>query len=626
MSHPRTSSTLPANGVGSPVTVDGITYVWNTVTGRWETQISKNINIVTKDTDASYTIPLSSFTSPLLSKESQAVAHKPNEELLTVIEVDTNFIQLKQGIASLERELTYWTHEIEEEAGKLNAINSVLFDSSNQVKFVPKATGGTFAGIVAAATPTSSNQNNSDLVTTQYLQREFGTLNRSLIPSQLSNNLDLGSSSNGWRDIYVQQSILPDSSATIHVSETKTDPSNPSQTVTVRYRDVDIGSFTNRFRDLYAHSGNFFGGTVNIGDASLSETTSGGLLIPNNSSIGSEANEIPSSFANTLVDERFAVTGQTSERLVGTFTTSGNVSINNPVKILSTGKVAAVTSTTASDAFVGIALETKNNDEAIKVAIHGVVGGFTSLTSGTTVHIEQNGTITQTKTTTTQKIGVAVSTTEVFLFSISNLDTYVLGRLKIGLEDLSASVISPGSGSGNFSYNNSTGTFTFTPPDLSPYATLQYVNQQITSLIDAAPGALDTLNELAAAIGDDANFSTTVTNSLATKASLADPAFTGTPTAPTPSSTTNNTQLATTAFVQNLAGAQEIGDLSDVDINSVQDGQVLAFSISSQKFINQNQSGIGGSGTGGTVNFIVDGGSATTVSNDIIIFLDGGSA
>ena len=626
MSHPRTSSTLPANGVGSPVTVDGITYVWNTVTGRWETQISKNINIVTKDTDASYTIPLSSFTSPLLSKESQAVAHKPNEELLTVIEVDTNFIQLKQGIASLERELTYWTHEIEEEAGKLNAINSALFDSSNQVKFVPKATGGTFAGIVAAATPTSSNQNNSDLVTTQYLQREFGTLNRSLIPSQLSNNLDLGSSSNGWRDIYVQQSILPDSSATIHVSETKTDPSNPSQTVTVRYRDVDIGSFTNRFRDLYAHSGNFFGGTVNIGDASLSETTSGGLLIPNNSSIGSEANEIPSSFANTLVDERFAVTGQTSERLVGTFTTSGNVSINNPVKILSTGKVAAVTSTTASDAFVGIALETKNNDEAIKVAIHGVVGGFTSLTSGTTVHIEQNGTITQTKTTTTQKIGVAVSTTEVFLFSISNLDTYVLGRLKIGLEDLSASVISPGSGSGNFSYNNSTGTFTFTPPDLSPYATLQYVNQQITSLIDAAPGALDTLNELAAAIGDDANFSTTVTNSLATKASLADPAFTGTPTAPTPSSTTNNTQLATTAFVQNLAGAQEIGDLSDVDINSVQDGQVLAFSISSQKFINQNQSGIGGSGTGGTVNFIVDGGSATTVSNDIIIFLDGGSA
>ena len=44
-----------------------------------------------------------------------------------------------------------------------------------------------------------------------------------------------------------------------------------------------------------------------------------------------------------------------------------------------------------------------------------------------------------------------------------------------------------------------------------------YVTSQINSVIDAAPGALNTLNELAAAMGDDANFSTTVTNSIATK-------------------------------------------------------------------------------------------------------------
>lgn len=36
----------------------------------------------------------------------------------------------------------------------------------------------------------------------------------------------------------------------------------------------------------------------------------------------------------------------------------------------------------------------------------------------------------------------------------------------------------------------------------------------VSGLIDAAPGALDTLNELAAAIGDDAAFSTTVTTAL----------------------------------------------------------------------------------------------------------------
>ena len=42
------------------------------------------------------------------------------------------------------------------------------------------------------------------------------------------------------------------------------------------------------------------------------------------------------------------------------------------------------------------------------------------------------------------------------------------------------------------------------------------IDTAIANLIDSAPGALDTLNELAAALGDDANFSTTITNSLAT--------------------------------------------------------------------------------------------------------------
>ena len=52
-------------------------------------------------------------------------------------------------------------------------------------------------------------------------------------------------------------------------------------------------------------------------------------------------------------------------------------------------------------------------------------------------------------------------------------------------------------------------------------ATTAYVQTEITDLIAAAPGALDTLNELASALGNDASFSTTVTNSLATKLPLA---------------------------------------------------------------------------------------------------------
>jgi hypothetical protein len=55
------------------------------------------------------------------------------------------------------------------------------------------------------------------------------------------------------------------------------------------------------------------------------------------------------------------------------------------------------------------------------------------------------------------------------------------------------------------------------------YATQSYVGTQISNLVDSSPEALNTLNELAAALGDDANFSTTVTNSIATKAPLVHP-------------------------------------------------------------------------------------------------------
>jgi hypothetical protein len=66
-----------------------------------------------------------------------------------------------------------------------------------------------------------------------------------------------------------------------------------------------------------------------------------------------------------------------------------------------------------------------------------------------------------------------------------------------------------------------------TPSANTDAATKAYVDTQVSNLVDAAPGALDTLNELAAAINDDANFSTTVTNSIATKVAKAGDSMTG---------------------------------------------------------------------------------------------------
>ena len=110
------------------------------------------------------------------------------------------------------------------------------------------------------------------------------------------------------------------------------------------------------------------------------------------------------------------------------------------------------------------------------------------------------------------------------------------------------------------------------------------VQTKIDAVIDSAPGALDTLNELAAALGDDANFSTTVTNNLALKANIASPALTGTPTAPTPASANNSTAIATTAFVQSeIANKIDLADIS-VTSNSASGNGALAYNSATGVF------------------------------------------
>lgn len=78
-------------------------------------------------------------------------------------------------------------------------------------------------------------------------------------------------------------------------------------------------------------------------------------------------------------------------------------------------------------------------------------------------------------------------------------------------------------------------------------ATTAFVRTEVANLVASAPAALDTLDELAAALGDDANFATTTATAIGLKANIASPSLTGTPTAPTASAGTNTTQIATMA-------------------------------------------------------------------------------
>ena len=97
------------------------------------------------------------------------------------------------------------------------------------------------------------------------------------------------------------------------------------------------------------------------------------------------------------------------------------------------------------------------------------------------------------------------------------------------------------------------------------------LDTRVNAVIDGAPGALDTLNELAAALNDDANFATTITNSLATKYGQNDDA------------SFNQVSLEDTLRVDII---NENTDSSGVKIEQVllKDNNVTAHTISAQNY------------------------------------------
>ena len=112
----------------------------------------------------------------------------------------------------------------------------------------------------------------------------------------------------------------------------------------------------------------------------------------------------------------------------------------------------------------------------------------------------------------------------------------------------------------------------------------------IATITDSAPTTLDTLNELAAALGDDPNFATTVTNSIATKLNSAD--FDSTFDARLATKTTTDVAEGTNLYYTDARAdariaAASVGDLSDVDITTTTPNanQSLIWDAVNSKFI-----------------------------------------
>ena len=180
----------------------------------------------------------------------------------------------------------------------------------------------------------------------------------------------------------------------------------------------------------------------------------------------------------------------------------------------------------------------------------------------------------------------------------SDSSSIILSQLKIGSGSNQVTLSGGANGTlqtgGSPVFSGAFADLTGKPTTVAGYgitdgATQSYVTTQINNVIDSAPGALDTLNELAAALGDDANFSTTVTNNLALKAPLASPSLTGTPTAPTATTGNNTTQIATTAFVQSaVSGAGSYNDAAvDTHLNrtTAATGEVLSWNGSDYDWV-----------------------------------------
>jgi hypothetical protein len=123
-------------------------------------------------------------------------------------------------------------------------------------------------------------------------------------------------------------------------------------------------------------------------------------------------------------------------------------------------------------------------------------------------------------------------------------------------------------------------------------ATTAYVQTAVSNLVDTAPEALNTLNELAAALGDDANFATTTATNLGLKAPLASPTFTGTVTVPTP---VNNTDASTKAYVDSTASttagtastALSNHESDTTNIHGIADTSILVTTTGTQTLTNK---------------------------------------
>lgn len=221
---------------------------------------------------------------------------------------------------------------------------------------------------------------------------------------------------------------------------------------------------------------------------------------------------------------------------------SGNYSLAGHSHVIDdvTGLQLALDSKQPSGLYAsGIHFHTAGDITNFNSAVSGLIppSNFTSLTGISGVVVTNTGT----------NYYVSLSDPTIQLADItdlsSNARTFLLTPSSNNLQTL----IIDETGSGSIVFNNSPSLSGVPTAPTAPSGTnntqianTAFVHTEISNLINSAPSTLDTLNELAAALGNDPNFATTVINSLASKAALSGAIFTGSVTIPSGTGNFNN--------------------------------------------------------------------------------------
>ena len=372
------------------------------------------------------------------------------------------------------------------------------------------------------------------------------------------------------------------------------------------YQGINLGSASKPFANIWVQSGKFAANTISIGTADISASESGGVLLPSRTSIGVSSNIIPTNLISSALDIKFAQTsGQTP--LIINLIADTEINEVTPVGITPNGLVARIKENIIDNsAYIGFSTQTVSSGQTVGVVVSGPLEGFSDLIPGIEYYLSLNGTLETTVSNSNIRIGVAKTTTTLFIYSNSSLDIYGITHNKIEYSDLFIGSNNSPLGEGGITYDNTSGEFKFTPPLVT---TLNDLN--LTGIPTAPTAPINTSTTQIATTG----FVITQATLLAPKNS---PIFTGIPTAPTAATGTSTGQLATTAFVTN-----EIANTASTDspnFTGIPTAPTAAAGtnttqIATTAFVIAN---------GGGLN--IDGGMAATIRNTSTISLNGGGA